>query len=191
MNNVRTIFAVLSVSLLLSSCLKERVFTTTPTDPTTPDPNPVDTLAVMVNEIVARGSSQLNEFGTAEDWAELYNPSATDTLFMRANRWFFTNDFAAPTTYAITRDTFIAPRGYMMVWCDVVTTPGQQIHANFKLTGDGDRFAIYYRNNQGQLKMIDAREFGSQTSGKSTGRQTDGDATWVTFNSPTPNRRNQ
>ena len=56
--------------------------------------------SVVVNEVVASGSEQQNEFGYETDWFEIYNPGSD--LLLAEGEWFVTDDVAGdPRKYEL------------------------------------------------------------------------------------------
>lgn len=153
-------------------------------------PPPIDTIgpnSIQVNEILAKGSTQVNEFGTAEDWFELYNPSATDTIFLKGNQWEFRD---AANTWLLPRDTFILPQSFLLVWCDGLDTMTSELHTNFSLSGNGDEVRLFFIPNSNTPFEVDSHIFGSQTAATSIGRSPDGSTNWISFTTPTPEASN-
>ncbi len=178
---------LLSIVIILNSCLKDRLF------PPPDDNNKKELQAgdLWINEILSGGSNQVNEFGESSDWFEIYNPSLTDTIFLAAGRWYFSDDLTNPTKYALSRDTFILPDSFLLIWCNSRDTIATEIHTNFSLSSAGEDMVLVYIDNTGNQKIIDSYSFGPIPSGKSTGRASDGAANWIIFDVPTPGRSNQ
>lgn len=149
-----------------------------------------DSIPVLINEFVAKGSQQINEFGTAEDWIELYNNSDT-TLRFTADQWFITDDLNKPQKYALPACE-IPPRGFLVIWADGLNRVASHIHTNFNLSGSGEAIGLFYLNpTVGTPIMVDGFSFGEQASGMSQGRFPDGCNQWRTFPTPTIGESNK
>lgn len=181
----------LLVLLLLvgfSSCTKDRVF---------PPREPVDVDLVIapgvlkVNEFVATGSQNVNEFGTAEDWFEIYNPNE-QAIDLEAGQWYVSDGGpSAATKYQLPAVT-IPAKGFLVIWCDNLNTVATQIHTNFALSSAGEHLVIYYAGSGSEGFVVDDHQYGQQTvPGASLGRFPDGADTWILFTTPTPGERNQ
>ena len=77
----------------------------------------------------------------------------------------------------------IPANGFLLIWCD---DEASGIHTNFKLGASGDKVVLLDSDG----KIIDEKEFGSQTTDVSIGRNPDGGNTWKSFNAPTPETSN-
>lgn len=145
---------------------------------------------IKLNEFIANGSQNLNEYGSAEDWIELYNTTNT-TLKLEAGKWFITDDASVtPEKYALPELT-IEPHGFVLIWCDGLDTVVNFIHTNFKLSSSGENIGLFYTKNGSDLE-IDSYAYPVQiTSAVSNGRYPDGADNWTTFNPPTPEESNQ
>lgn len=171
----------------LAGCVKDRELTTTPSVP-------VGTViapgVLRVNEFVATGSQNVNEFGSAEDWFEIYNPNDAD-LLLEAGKWFVTDGGPSnPKKYELPEVT-IAARGFLVIWCDNMNTVQQQIHTNFALSASGEHILIHYDDGV-QAFDVDDHAYPPQTvPAVSTGRFPDGEDNWIVFQTPTPGAPNQ
>lgn len=176
-------FILFSTTLiLLFSCTKDRIEDSD--NPIGPN-NPITEGYLFINEFVARGSQQTNEFGTTEDWMEIFNPSFSDVV-LEAGKWFVSDAGPSnPEKYALPQVT-IPARGFLVIWCDGLNLVETQIHASFSLSAAGEHLVIYYKASpSADGVIVDEYEYGEQISGKSEGRYPDGGETWTFFNSPT------
>lgn len=179
------LFALLTTTL--SSCIKDRLFEGQHGAPM-PGGGTV-TGALKINEYVAAGSNNANEYGTTEDWFEIYNPNATP-MVLQAGEWFVSDDMANEEKYELPQLT-IAARGFLVIWCDGLNTMGTQVHTNFSLSSAGEDILIHHTTNT-VSENVDAVTFPAQDgTGSSLGRTPDGAETWVTFTTPTPGASNQ
>lgn len=158
------------------------------------DDDPVSTVVpdtpiskIRINEIQAKGSDFINEFGKDEDWVEIYNP-LSEAVVLPANKIYFSDDISEPTKYKLTKDVTIDPKGYVAVFCDDSNRVQTYIHTSFKLSATGESFAIYYKDESSSY-FIDKVTFAEQTGEKSWGRYTDGLDNWEWL-VPTPLKTN-
>ena len=179
----RFIFISIAAFTLLAACTKDRDFSgNTQTDVKAGD--------VVINEYAVNGATLVNEFGNTEDWIELYN-TTSDTAFIKQNRFYISDDETDPYKYTVTKDTFITPGGYLLVFADGLGTIATQIHTNFSLSAAGEYISLWSLNSQNQAIEVDTRTFGAQPSGQSEGRSPDGSNNWSLFSNPTPGASNQ
>jgi hypothetical protein len=179
---------VLAVAAL-SSCTKDRNVE--------PIPVVVDSTAaaivpgvIKINEIVAKGSLNMNEFNQASDWFELYNTS-NKPVTLEAGKWFCTDKGSLePIKYALPAWT-VPANGFLVIWCDTLNTVATQIHTNFNLSANGEDIGLFYKNESDSLIKIDGVVYPIQTiNGYSYGRFADGAENWQTFSVPTPGAPN-
>ncbi len=136
---------------------------------------------IVINELVANGSLQMNEFGDSTDWVELYNPNS-DPFTLEANKWLFSD---ANNEFTLSQNFTIAGNGHLVVYCDGRDTIANQIHTNFKLTAAGDEITVKRINDSGSLETVDNRYYFNADSGDSYGRYPDGADNWEKRSSPT------
>jgi hypothetical protein len=142
-------------------------------------------VVLYINEFLALNTSVIqDEAGEYEDWVEIYNPGP-DPVEMEG--LFLTDDLANTTQWTFPETTLEAG-GFLLVWCDNDEEDGP-LHANFKLSGDGEEVGLFNTVAAGN-EEIDSYAFGTQTSDVSEGRETDGSETWVFFSVPTPGASN-
>lgn len=178
--------------LVISACTKDRI--PEPVDITDPLPLPDDSLFVerhtlFINEFVARASIHINEFGSAEDWIEVFNPAFTPIALV-AGRWFISDaGLANPTKYELPQLT-IPARGYVLIWADNMDVVAQDIHTNFALSASGEHIVIYYKLDDETGILVDDYAYGQQQPAVSEGRFPDGGEVWAFFPEPTPGAPN-
>jgi hypothetical protein len=145
---------------------------------------------LKLNEFVASGSQNVNEFGTAEDWFEIYNPNNQE-LVLEEGKWFVTDGGpSTPMKYQLPALT-IPARGFLLIWCDGLNTVATQVHTNFALSSAGEHLLIHYKSDEEEF-TVDDYQFGPQdTGGASMGRYPDGGEQWILFTAPTPGASNQ
>jgi len=173
------------------SCTKDREFIPA-TNPVIPSDS-IGAGSLLINEFVATGSvNASNDFGIPSDWIELYNPG-NDTLHLVATNWVISDSIKLGQNdqYQFTKDTFILPKKFLMIWCDSRDTVITEIHTPFNLSASGEAIGLFYKDNNGNYITIDSYTFGQQTSGKSSGRIPDGGNWSSQILNPTPGAPNQ
>ena len=99
---------------------------------------PATSGGVMINEVVA-GSWQgpLDDYGSSEDWVELYNPATTA---VDLTGYGLSNKPASPFRWIFPAGQTVPARGYLVVWLSQRDRAvlGQPLHANFNLDSGAD-----------------------------------------------------
>lgn len=132
---------------------------------------------LMVNEITSSNLSLItDEFNQYPDAIELYNN--TDAV-INLNGYYFTDNKSKLTKHKIVGDLFISSKGFLVLWADDLENDTIN-HLPFKLSGDGEFFAISDADGQ----LIDGVEFGSIPNNMSFGRNQE-TRQWVYFEEPT------
>jgi hypothetical protein len=204
MKKIKFILGSLAVVAMMAtvSCNKDEA-----TDPV-PEPEVKDG-AVVVNELMTKdtlGLVYVDAQGDEADWSEFYNPGEKD---INIGGYFIGDDgentddadkYEIPTDNAAA--TTIKAKGYLViVWGakdasgnDYEGIHGDTIFCASSLSAKKDK-AVAIWGPKG--KFIDESEnftadgpFGKLDSGKSLGRETDGDKTWKVFDNPTPGAKN-
>ncbi len=173
------------LNLSLVTCTKDRLEVST-TDPTDTTQNQITAGYLYINEFVAKGSANTNEFGSAEDWLEIYNPQSV-AVTLTAGSWYVSDGGPSdPMKYLIPEVT-IPAGGFLVIWCDGLDTMATQIHSNFGLSASGEHLVLYYqKSGSASGVVVDEHQYGIQTvDGQSEGRYPDGSNNWVTFGTPT------
>lgn len=192
-------FFVFSLLLLIASCTKDRDVAPLLKSAAIVYPGiqydsldlflPINHDLLKINEFVARGSENVNEFGETEDWFEIYNTTPY-SLILKEGNWFVTDKgFEDPDRYQLPQCT-IPPFGFLLIWADGMDLVDQFIHANFGLSASGEHIGLYYSDDTLSI-MIDDYEYPFQeVPAVSTGRYLDGEDNWIQFNTPTPGMSN-
>jgi len=181
---------LLSVALVVMnfcSCLPDRDLFV-PNGPT--DTTSTGSHILLINEIVSNGSLDITEFGSAEDWIELYNPGAAPVVVGQGE--FYLTDAAGTDDLLFALPPLTVPsKGFIVVWCDGMDTIASQIHSNFKLSSSGETIALT-RIIDGSPVQADLKAYTANIpDGNSEGRTPDGGAAWAIFSVPTPGQKNQ
>src|SRR5687767_10055376 len=96
----------------------------------------------VINELMAINSRTLADVdGDFSDWVEIHNPDPTTPVNLAG--WHLTDDAALRTKWTFPAVT-INPGGYLVVFASDKNraVAGQQLHTNFKLTGDGEYLGL-------------------------------------------------
>jgi len=178
---------IVALALALIGCVKDREF---PDKVRPPAPVVIAPGVLKVNELLAAGSQNIDEFGVASDWFEIYNPSNAP-LLLEAGKWFVTDAGPSNTTKFELPAVTIPGRGFLLIWCNGMNVVGTRINTNFSLSSAGEHLLIFYRSGAQEI-IVDDHIFGPQTvDAASEGRYLDGEDNWILFTSPTPGESNQ
>jgi len=96
---------------------------------------------LLINEFLAINQFSLaDEDGEYSDWIEIYNPTAEAVNLLG---WALTDDKNLPGKW-IFPNVILDKNSYLIVFASGKNRkiPGNQLHTNFKLTGDGEYFAL-------------------------------------------------
>jgi hypothetical protein len=175
------------VTFLVAACVKDRVITKVPENPD--NTTSIKENDIVINELVAKGSLNANEYGTTEDWFELYN-TTNKTIVLEAGKWFVTDDSNnEKRKYQLPEITLNAGE-FVIIWCDGLDKVETQIHTNFNLSANGEDLGLYY-DKDGEDFEVDQITYPTQSKdGYSYGRQTNGSDIWKEFAVPTPSASN-
>lgn len=193
-------YLVLSAFLVFVcvSCLKDRVLPELPGGGGVTPPNQRDTIEVLtvntlrINELVASGSNLPDEFGQNNDWVEIFNPSNTSWVKLTGGKTFLSDSKGNPTKYGIQRDWYIAPRGFLIVFCNSRGSEGQFINTSFGLSSSGEDFLIAYQDGPGApIVRVDEMSYTPYDFAKSIGLRPDGTGTEYVEMVMTPGAPNQ
>lgn len=149
---------------------------------------PTDTLTrLVINEIGATKVPWITDnYGQAEDWIELFNPSDHDVSL---SGFYITDNFSKKDKFQLQGEGLvISAGGYLVLWADEDQEQGNT-HLNFKLSADGEQVGLYELQN-GTLITHDELEFGYQFDRQSLARFPDGTGRHVATDRPTPGAPN-
>ena len=161
-----------------------------------PQPTPalpntaVPSVSVLINEWMAANTRILPDPADDdfEDWLELYNAG---TRPADLSGFTLSDSLTEPKKFAIPPGTVIEPHGHLLVWADDEPEQrevGGEIHANFKLSADGDHLLLSAPDGT----QIDSVTFGPQAQDRSEGRWPDGAAApFRSLTEATPAGRNE
>jgi len=139
---------------------------------------------LMINEFLALNQSgAVNETGQHEDWIELYNPGP---LPISLYGMYLTDNASNLAKFAFPQNTEIAPDSVLIIWADDGTSTPSYVHANFKLSGNGEEIILSNANGD----IVDSITFGPQVVDLSMGRCPDGTGSFSPQSPPSFNAKN-
>lgn len=143
---------------------------------------------IVINEILATGSTDLNEFGERSDWLELYNAGAGVDL--EEGEWYLTDDRKNLLKFELPMMT-LAQGEHRLIWCDGLDEVGNDIHASFHLAAKGEWLALVHAS-EGRACMIDSVSYipTDDDRSRSVGRMPDGAPHWMPLGEPSPGMMN-
>ena len=114
---------------------------------------------IVINELMAANTKSLTDpQGQYEDWLELHN---------------LTNDTVDLSGMYLTDNATIPPRGYLLVWLDENGNAEIGLHANFKLSRNGETVALVDTDTRGN-QVLDSVTFEKQERDVALGRWPNG-----------------
>lgn len=136
---------------------------------------------LAINEFVANNAFGItDENGEFEDWIELYNASAAPFPLAGLT---ITDDRTSPAKAAMNPDLVVPGGGYLLLWAD---QDAGDTHLPFKLAREGGAIGVYAADGS----VIDAVEYGQQSSDVALARVPDGYDRFIETNAPTPRASN-
>ncbi|MBA7486265.1 hypothetical protein ES707_21821 [subsurface metagenome] len=148
--------------------------------------------ALVINEFMASNSETLEDPDEPDefpDWIEIYNSGA---FAVDMGGMYLTDKLSNPTKWRIPDDsptkTTVAPYSYLVIWADGDPEQGP-LHADFKLSADGEQIGLFDTDGSTLIDSIDYRDI-EQTSDVSFGRWPDARDDWWFFVTATPGAEN-
>ena len=139
---------------------------------------------LVINEVMpVNSSTQTDPDGEYDDWIEIYN--LTDER-IDLTGYYLSDDKKDPGKWQFPENTYIGPKGYLIIWADDDGPYQQGLHANFKLSSLGENVLI---SDPGKLE-IDKMSFPEQNLELSYARIPNGTGDFK-WNSPSYNRFNE
>ena len=140
--------------------------------------DPDKDMDVVINEIVASNTLIADEFGQYDDYLEIYNNGTSE---VNIAGWYISDTPANPTLYQIPATnpalTTIPAKGRLVIRADGEPAQGE-LHANFKLSKDGETVTLSRLNFLAELTVMDAVTFPYMEQNMSYSRIPDGSDTW-------------
>ncbi len=141
------------------------------------------TTPIVINEVSAGNSINVNEHFKKDDWVELYNTTSDD---IDLEGMFMTDNSTKPQKYQITASgtkasTLIPAHGYKVIWCSERATD-TELHANFKL---GNKDGEMVRISASDGSWADSLFYCAHNGDQSVGRYPDGGSNIYLMTTPT------
>ena len=113
-------------------------------------------VSVVINELMAANTKSIADpQGDYEDWIELHNTS-DETVSLAG--MYLTDKMDNLTKWEFPDLSTIPPRGYIIVWLDEDGKAEEGLHANFKLSRNGETVLLVDTDERGN-KVIDSITF--------------------------------
>ena len=126
---------------------------------------------VVINELMATNTKTIvDPQGQYEDWLELHNLT-NDVVDLSG--MYLTDKIDNLKKWAFPANTTIPARGYLLVWLDEDGKAKKGLHANFKLSRNGETVALVDSDTRGNL-VLDSVTFEKQEQDVALGRWPNG-----------------
>ena len=146
-----------------------------------------DSSPVVINELMASNTKGLTDpQGDNDDWIELHNVSdyAVDLSGL-----YLSDSQNNPRKWQFPNGTQIAPGGYLIVWADEDDNAKPGLHANFKLSKNGEIVLLVDTDQRGN-QVLDVIKFKTQGEDVALGRVPNGTGDFRSLEG-TPGMQNQ
>lgn len=126
---------------------------------------------IVINELMAANTKSLTDpQGQYEDWLELHNLT-NNTVDLSG--MYLTDKTDNPKKWEFPENTTIPGRGYLLVWLDENGKAERGLHANFKLSRNGETIALIDTDTRGN-QVLDSVTFEKQEKDVALGRWPNG-----------------
>jgi spore coat protein CotH len=126
---------------------------------------------IVINELMASNTKSLADpQGQYEDWLELHNLRDTP---VNLTGMYLTDKIDNPKKWAFPADTTIPAHGYLLVWLDEDGKAETGLHANFKLSRNGEIIMLVDTDARGN-QVLDTVAFEKQEKDVALGRWPNG-----------------
>ena len=130
-----------------------------------------DSSPVVINELMASNTKSLADpQGDNDDWIELHNVS-NDAVNLSG--MYLSDNQNNPRKWQFPDNTQIAPGGYLIVWADEDGNAKPGLHANFKLSRNGETVMLVDTDQRGN-QVLDVIKFKAQGEDVALGRVPNG-----------------
>lgn len=127
--------------------------------------------SVVINELMADNDNiHADPQGDYDDWLELYNLSDAAVLL---TGMYLSDKEDELTQWEFPENTEIPANGYLVVWLDDDEDAAEGLHANFKLSKDGETVILVGTDAHGN-RVLDSVTFEAQETDIAYGRLPDG-----------------
>ena len=145
-----------------------------------------DSSPVVINELMASNTKSLADpQGENDDWIELHNVS---DYAVELSGMYLSDNQNNPRKWQFPDDTQIAPGGYLIVWADEDGNAESGLHANFKLSRNGETVMLIDTDQRGN-QVLDVIKFREQGEDIALGRMPNGVGDFTSIGG-TPGKRN-
>jgi hypothetical protein len=143
----------------------------------------IEASPVVINELMARNDTTIADpQGDYDDWIELYNKSS-ETVDMSG--MYLSDNPENPLKWQFPAGTTIDSGGYLIVWADDDEGDVQGLHANFKLSSQGETLWLYDIDAHNNA-LLDTVSFANLAADQSMGRVPDGQGPMQVLSVPSP-----
>ena len=146
-----------------------------------------DRSPVIINELMASNTKGLADpQGDNDDWIELHNVS---DYAVNLSGMYLSDNQNNPRKWQFPDDTQITPGGYLIVWADEDGNAESGLHANFKLSRNGETVMLVDTDQRGN-QVLDVIKFQAQGEDIALGRVPNGIGDFKSLEG-TPGTQNQ
>ena len=146
-----------------------------------------DSSPVIINELMASNTKSLADpQGDNDDWIELHNVS---DYAVNLSGMYLSDNQNNPRKWQFPDATQIAPGGYLIVWADEDGNAESGLHANFKLSRNGETVMLVDTDQRGN-QVLDVIKFKAQGKDVALGRVPNGTGDFMSLEG-TPGTQNQ
>jgi spore coat protein CotH len=144
--------------------------------------------AIIINELMTQNNATITDpQGEFDDWIELKNIS-NETVDISG--MFLSDNLTNPLKWKIPDSTKLESQKYLVIWADEDGSAETGLHANFKLSADGETLLLFDSDGNGNV-LLDSVTFPAQTADYSYGRYPeDVSGQWLIFSNSTPGTQN-
>ncbi len=140
---------------------------------------------LRITEVLAVNNTiNIDEAGEYDDWFELYNDDAKS---VNLAGMYVSSSLGAPRAFKLPSKD-LAPGSYLVIWADDDTDQGL-LHANFKLSADGEEVGIFETVDHGNV-LIHGWKFGRMSANVSMGFLPESGTAPEYLTAPTPGKSN-
>ena len=141
---------------------------------------------IVINELMASNTKSLADpQGQYEDWLELHNLTSN---VVNLSGMYLTDKIGNLKKWAFPENTTIPAQGYLLVWLDEDGKADVGLHANFKLSRNGETVMLVDTDTRGN-QVLDSVTFDKQEKDVALGRWPNGSGTLKQLQT-TPGREN-
>jgi hypothetical protein len=143
---------------------------------------------IVINEYsVSNLESFTDNYGSYEDWFEIYNTSGAP---VDIGNYYLSDRVNNNTKWQFPVNTIIASHGYLKIWVTGRNeVSGNNYHTNFKLTQTRDN-PEYIVISDAEANILDSLQLEITQQEHSRGRTSNGSENWSVFTNPTPGSSN-